>query len=641
MTDVIPVLFPLWFLLSGLLFASLFRRLRIPWIHMGEEAFFSATAGLGAMSLSAMGLGLMGFAGPGAFSIAVAATGVLGLVLRRGVHSGAKPAGVPAPGAYALCLAPLLLLPFIFLPPFFYDTLHYHYGLPSIFLRSGHTVPLPYVVESYFPLGVEMLYLVGMADSGYLGASLVNVVLIALCGFGILCLADRLGARRAGIAALLLFLFSSTALYTVFLQKIDLGVTLFFFSFAYAFLVYLDSGADRRFLFLSAALAGLALGAKYTMLAFVPVVALVGFAERYRTLSKKGESGEEKRMSGPAWQDVLIFSAVCAAVYSIWPARNLAAVGNPVYPLLSEIFRSPGWSPAQSELLSGDAHSLQAMLHSWRDVAVLLGSVTFFPRPSVTGFGSSLGIAVIGAVVFLFRRKPAPHWAFLRNVTAVCLAAWFLTSWFSRFLLPALPLMALLTGKIFDDLGRKAGRAGGGIIVGLVALSLVAQSFTYKEPPNILKAWKASLSLPGRPDRAMALVSHLVPTLDAARFVNTRLPEDARLLFLGDTATYYYHRDFVAPSAFDVHPLQGIVTPEKKPREILRELRALGFTHVLINWPEWRRLGNTYYRNRWAKEDRIAVERFLTMLPVVYRDGVAVIYTLEVSPHWNGDVLSW
>lgn len=622
------MLFPLWFLLSSFLFASLFRRLRFPWIHAGEEVFFSATAGLGAMSLSAMGLGLMGVAGPGAFSIAGVATGTLGLVLWRSVRSGPKPAGIPAPGAYAFCLVPLFLLPLIFLPPFFYDTLHYHYGLPSIFLRSGYTVPLPYIVESYFPLGVEMLYLVGMADGGYLGASLVNVVLIALCGFGILCLADRLGARRAGIAALLLFMFSSTALYTVFLQKIDLGVTVFFFSFAYAFLLYLDSVADRRFLFLSATFAGLALGAKYTMLAFVPVVALVGFTQRFRALSKKGETGGGGGKPAPAWKDILFFLAVCIAVYSIWPARNLATVGNPVYPILTEIFRSPGWSPAQSAMLSGNAHSLRAMLHSWRDVGVFLGSVTFFPRPSVTGFGSSLGVAVIGAAVFLFRRKQAPPWGFLRNVTAACLVVWFLTSWFSRFLLPALPLMALLTGKIFDDLGRKAGRAGGVIIVGLVALSLVAQSLTLKEPPNIVRAWEASLSLPGRPGRALALVSHLVPTLAAARFVNTRLPDDARLLFLGDTATYYYRRDFVAPSAFDVHPLQGIVTTEKNPREILRELRALGFTHVLVNWPEWRRLGNTYYRDLWPEEDRMAATRFLARVPVVYADGIVSIHDL-------------
>lgn len=628
---MIPLLFPLWFLLSGILFASLFRRWRIPWIHAGEEAFFSATSGLGAMSLSAVGLGSMGLAGTGAFSIAAAATGALGFVLWRSMRSDGKPPVIPAPGAYALCLAPLVLLPLIFLPPFFYDTLHYHYGLPSIFLRSGHTAPLAYLVESHFPLGVEMLYLVGMANGGYLGANLVNVVLITLCNLGILCLADRLGARRTGIAALLLFMNSSTALYTVFLQKIDLGVTLFFFSFAYAFLLYLDNRADRRFLFLSAALAGLALGAKYTMLAFVPIVALIGFEEQFRVLREKGGTAEGIGKPVPAWRDLLLFFVTCIAVYSIWPARNIAAVGNPLYPFLTEIFRIAGWSPAQSEMLSRDAHSLRAMLHSWRDAWVLLGSVTFFPRPYVTGFGSSLGVAVIGALVFFFRRNPVSPWAFLRNVTAAYLAVWFLTGWISRFLLPALPLMALLTGKIFDDLSRKAGKAGGMVLVGLVGLSLVAQGFTLREPPNILRAWEASLSLPGRPGRAIALVSHLVPMLPAARFVNSRLPADARLLFLGDTATYYYRREFVAPSAFDVHPLQGIATPEKQPRGIIRELRALGFTHVLVNWPEWRRLGDTYYRVRWPKEDRIAVERFLKGLRVVYGDEVAAIYLLEES----------
>ena len=625
---MIPVLFPLWFLLSGILFASLFRRLRIPWIHAGEEVFFSATTGLGAMSLSAMGFGLMGLAGPGAFSIAAASTGALGLFLWRSVRPDARPPGIPAPLAYVLCLASLFLLPLIFLPPFFYDTLHYHYGLPSIFLRSGHSVPLPYVVESYFPLGVEMLYMVGMADGGYLGANLVNIFLLALCCLGILCLGDRLGERRAGMAALPLFLFSSTAMYTVFMQKIDLGVTLYFFAFAYSLLPYLTGNGDRRFLVLSGTFAGLALGTKYTMLAFVPATALAALAARVRApgTMADGGPGDGGRFSLP--RDVLVFLAACLAVYAVWPARNIASVGNPVYPVLEGIFRSPGWSQAQSDLLSGDAHTTGAMLHSWRDVAVLLGSITLFPKVSVTGFGSALGVSVIGAFAFLFRRRPAPAWAFLRSVVALCAIVWFFTSWFSRFLLPALPMMALLTGKIFDDVGRKAGRAAGGVVAGLVALSLVAQAFTLKEPPNIIRAWKASLALPGRPEKALALVLHLVPTLPAAEFVNARLPERARILVLGDIMTYYYRRDYVAPSSFDVHPMQAIAIPGRSREEIRGELLRRGFTHVLINWSEWNRLGNTYYRNLWPEEGRMAVRNFLGGLAPLYADGLVSIYDL-------------
>ena len=635
---MIPVLFPLWSFLSVLLFLSLFRLLRFPWLHVGEELFFSSAAGLAWISLAAMLLGVVEQANVHAYFLAAAATGVCGLAMGIRVWKNASsPPGIPEPRRYALCLAALLVLPLCLLPPFFYDTLHYHYGLPSMFLRSGSTLPLPYFVESHFPLGIEMLFLVGMADGGYLGANLANFTMYALCGLGILCLADRLGVPRAGLIALPLFLVSSASIYTVFLQKNDLGVTLFFFAFVYAFLLYLDCWGDRsgptcerqRFLVLSSAFAGAALSAKYTMIAFVPVVASIGFIAKFRSGRTNGNSLQASIMG----RDVLLFIAGCLAVYAVWPLRNLVVVGNPVYPLLAGLFRSPGWSPTRMALLSGDAHPMSSMLHSWKDIAALLASLSFFPRTDVTGLGSSIGAGLVGGIMFLFRRKPSPALAFLRNAVAAFLVLWFLTSWFSRFLLPVLPVMALFTGVLIDDLCRKAGRIGTWLAVGFVALSLVAQAYSLREPANVLGAWKASLSLPGRPDRAAKLASKFNPSFNAARFVSTRLPENARLLMVGETLPFYFEREMVAPSAFDVHPLQGIATPEKNPREILKELRALGFTHVLVNWSEWRRLGDTYYRTLWPKENRIAVERFLTGLPAVYVDGVVSIYNLGGPVH--------
>jgi hypothetical protein len=127
----------------------------------------------------------------------------------------------------------------------------------------------------------------------------------------------------------------------------------------------------------------------------------------------------------------------------------------------------------------------------------------------------------------------------------------------------------------------------------------------------------------------MNLVSPVVPTLPAARFVNGRMPDNATLLFLGETMTYYYRRDFVAPSAFDVHPFQAIAAPGRPHEEIRRELRRSGFTHVLVNRQEWERLGNSYYRSLWPKEGRMAVDRFLADHAVVYSDGMVYIFDLE------------
>ena len=142
-------------------------------------------------------------------------------------------------------------------------------------------------------------------------------------------------------------------------------------------------------------------------------------------------------------------------------------------------------------------------------------------------------------------------------------------------------------------------------------------------------ARKASFPLPGRPNRAALHAARFNPSFNAARFVSTRLPEYARLLMVRETSPFYYERAMVAPSAFDVHPLQGIALPGSDLREILRELSALGFTHVLVNWPEWRRLGDAYYRTLWPKKIELPLSDFLRGCPLYTSTAWSRSTTLE------------
>jgi hypothetical protein len=466
-----------------------------------------------------------------------------------------------------------------------------------------------------------------MADASYLGANLANFVFLALCCLGILCLADRLGSRRAGWIGMPLFLFSSTAVYTLFLQKNDLGVALFFFAFVYAFLLCRENPGDRRFLFLASALCGIALGAKYTMPVFAGVVVLTGFTRR-----PQGQ-GPVRRPPAATLPDALLFLLVAAAVHSPWPIRNIVSAGNPVYPLLNGVFGSPTWSPEQMRLLAEAAHPLSGQFHTWKDPAKLLLSLTFFPNPIANGPGASIGAAFLGAALFpFFRRKPAAGWAFLRNAFIGVLLAWFLTSWFSRFLLPALPLMALLTGSLVSGWVERAGRWGGilaALLVAAMAGAQIASAVAPAEYTQVHNAWRTSFRLMGHPERAAIIASRFGHSFRAAQFVNARLPESARLLFVGETLPYYYRRDIVAPSAFDEHPLRKIVLPGRPMEETRRMLAAQGYTHLLVHWPEWERLGEQYYRSIWKKGDRMAVDRFLAELPVVYRDRAISIHSLE------------
>ncbi len=627
-----PTLLILWFPLSAALFLSIFRLLRFPWAHRGEEWFFAAVSALGWISAAAMLLGLAGEANTPAFCAAAAATGVPAVVLFLCSRRRAAPPPVPAPRIYLLCGLALLWFPFVFLPPFFYDTLHYHYGLPAVFLQSGSTRPLSWFVESHFPLGVEMLSLVGIAAAGYVGANLAGFMLFALPGVGILCLADRLGARRAGWIALLLYLFSSTSVRTLLLQKNDAGVALFFFAFVYAALLYRESGGDRRFLVLAGALAGASLGTKYTMLVFVAVASAAMFLPSWN----RGGADAPPRAPSPArLADPFLFLAAAAFVYAPWPLRNVAASGNPVYPLLNGVFRSPTWSPARMALLAGNAHSFSAMFHGPLDAAKLLASVTFFPDPTISGGGASLGAAFVGTLLFpALRRRSSPPWLFLRNVALGCLAAWFFTSWFTRFLLPALPPMALLTGAVVSEwsqrVGKKAELAAAAIVIVCLAAQ-AASAVSASEYPPFAKAYRASVAVIGRPDRASRLASQLADSFRAARFVNARLPAGAKILFVGETRLFYFHRAVVAPSAFDEHPLRRIAVPGRPPGEIRRLLVERGFTHILVNRFEWDRFGRTYYRSFWPKEERMAVNRFLAGLPAVYRERAISVLSLGAA----------
>jgi hypothetical protein len=612
-----PLLFPVWFAASSFAFRSLFRTLRFRFVHAGEELFFSCAAGLGWISLCALLLGTFGLAGAGAFAAAAALSLCAGFGLRFAPGEPTVPPPVPSPREYAVLLAAALPFPLVFIPPFFYDTLHYHYGLPSLFLASGSTRPLPHFVESHFPLGVEMLNMVGMADGGYLGANLVAWLSYLLCALGILALADRLGDRRAGLAAAPLFLFSSTALHAVFLQKNDPGTTLFFFAFLYSCIPAVEAGDHaRKFRFLAGGLCGAALGTKYTMLASCAAAApaCLLLAARRR----------EGLPPGRPLSEFLPFTAAAAAVWTPWLLRNAAATGNPVYPLLNAVFRAPSWSPERMKMLSGDAHPFSEMFHGPADLWNLAASLSFFPDSVLSGPGASLGAAfpLFLLSLFLLPRNASPEWRFLRFASASLLAAWFFTSWFSRFLLPALPAMALLSGHLLSEWtrNRQAPRTAlAGAVLLCVCLQLAAAE-GFSKRMGMFNAWRTSLLLPGRPDRAALLAGRFFPAYGAARFVNSSLPATSRILFVGETRPFYFERDVVAPSPFDEHPLQKIAPAGRDPVDVSRALSGAGFTHILFNEFEWHHFGKSYYARTWDGAGRGAVERWLASLPEIYRE---------------------
>jgi len=221
-----------------------------------------------------------------------------------------------------------------------YDVLEYHLQVPREFFDSGRIVPLNHNAYSYYPLGVEMLFLQAMQLRGgaYEGMYLAK---LTHGMFGLLCVAGLItgfsgsgkDSKRGWFAAVMLG--SAPILLALsWLAFVELGM-ICYLAFALLWLRrWLRDGSLRN-----TAVIGIMCGAACTTkylsigLVFAPIVIVM--------LAIAISSRSIRRVGG-----VAIVVAITLLVFSPWLLRNTASTGNPVFPLGTNIknFGSGHWT---------------------------------------------------------------------------------------------------------------------------------------------------------------------------------------------------------------------------------------------------------------------------------------------------------
>src|SRR5439155_361408 len=131
-------------------------------------------------------------------------------------------------------------------------------------------------------------------------------------------------------------------------------------------------------------------------------------------------------------------------------------------------------------------------------------------------------------------------------------AGWVLTSPTIRFFAPAFVVgLAGLVGTLLYL--RRAGR-----MVALIVI-LVGGVWGTARFLDQHAAVFSSLQVALGRESADAYLSRQLDHFAAARFVQERLPPDARLLLIGETRPYYFYREAVVPFAYFFHPLHRCV----------------------------------------------------------------------------------
>ena len=586
----------LWLVFHGA-GSVLSRALRLPRPRGLEGFLLPAGLGTGALSLLLLLLGLAGLWHPAflnaAFWVGAAASGAAVLLRLRSPAAPEDAAAVRPTEGTGLGLLPWLALALLAAvtvmdvlataaPEIFYDSLTYHLALPKLYLLRGRITPTPENLFSGFPFGIQMLYGLALSLSGEDLAALLHCSFGAAAALGLWMWSRRYADPKVGVLAALLFWMSPIAIYASWNSGIDLGSSFFVGLAFFALCRSLEPppagtpAEASRWHLAAGFLIGSAMATKYNVLPLGCVLILVHLWQ--------------DRREGRPWQRSFWMAATAGLVLAPWLVKNAVFYGNPLYPFLHKVL---GWAaPAdwRPVLEAGGSRDLVRTFTTLAGFKELL----FQPWNCSTGswpLGDWPGPAYIFLAPFplvlgwgLFRRQEGVprHWTAAAGLAGGGLLVWALTSHLVRFLLPALPIIALAAAVALERGAFPAGLRRFGWAGALFSCVFCFQA-AYRQGTGIGQ-WDL---LRGRPDRVSYLkqqrVTYGLPYYAAMEFINTKLPQDAKVLFLGESRGFYCERDFIAATIYDHNPFWPAVRSSGTPAELRDRLKAMGVTHIFLS----------------------------------------------------------
>lgn len=500
-------------------------------------------------------------------------------------------------------LSLLLILLGLLIPPLDYDTLEYHLGVPAQYIKAHGLIYLPYNVFSNFPLHLEMLYTLGLLLNGPILAKMIHFLFLLLILLTIFLLGNRI-SQTSGLLAALIFVNIPIVSITSAKAYNDLGLTLWGLLSIYVLWQWLEK-RDKKFLILAGLFSGSALATKYTAIIFflIPLtifILLVSF--------------KEKKGARYPFINATIFIIISLIVVSPWYLKNLAYTGNPIFPFAYKVFGGRNWGEFEAQRFK------QQHRVNLSDFKMVLEA----PRKIILGEEGDIGVTILFFLPFLLliKNPPGAIKCFSLYSFFYFLVWAFFTHRISRFLIPTLPLLAIIASYgifYFLKIKRYIGYS-------LIALLIIGLAFNSS---RLLYQFALIHPLPfisGKDSEKEYLqkIFYLYPAID---FINTSLPQDSKILFIAEARTFYCERPFLVNTPLDKNIMVEIANRSKGPQDILKALREMGLTHVLYNFTEAKRISQSYRSFNWesAKAESNYIKFMEEYLKILFsQEGVII-----------------
>ncbi len=355
-----------------------------------------------------------------------------------------------------VALSALLNLTWAVSPEIQFDALNYHLAMPRIYLQAHGLVDIRFL-HAYLSRLLELTFVPGLALAGPIAVKLFVYGL----GIGAAVATYGLGARlfnaRVGIWGAVLVYTTPVVAWETGTAYVDNILALFTAAGVLAFVKWYEQRQAPWF-YGTALIAGLAVGSKLNAaFPFVVLLAVMAISLRREwSVLAKG---------------AFLFAALALPTYLV----TWKFTGNPIFPLLNGVFRSPLW-PETNAIFNAAEFGMPKTLSNLAvfPFRLTLDSIRFGEAMPRGALGTSLLLGFPFAVYFLARSGRAV--ATVVVAAAASLVALFLTMQYARYYVAILPLVAVIGAATALKAVRREGEwFSNRLVQGCLLIGIVVQ----------------------------------------------------------------------------------------------------------------------------------------------------------------------
>lgn len=491
-------------------------------------------------------------------------------------------------------------------PPVDRDALTHHLYVPKLYLQHGGMYEIPNVVFSYYPMNLDLLYLIPMYFGNDIIPKFIHFAFALITAAMIYRYLSRRIDKQHALIGSLFFLSIPVIIRLSSTVYVDLGLICFFFASILYLFHWVENNFKIKYLIVSAVFCGLALGTKYNGLVglfllglFVPFV-----YSRYHT----GQKGQTAKTIGVFFT----FVVVSLLVFSPWMIRNMVWTGNPVFPLYNSVFNHKTGNEnnkaiTELEVLEQDTtetvlEKYTRMSHierrriiygeSWWEIALLPLRVFFDGKDDTSKYfdGKTNPFLLLLTPFAFFGLKSRTRQENTEKMILLFFSVLFLlyacaqTSIRIRYFSPILPPLVILS--IFGLYNIRSiileNRQFYESIKITVIVSIVAVMLGLNANYLISRFQK---------DQALAYISGKItrddyiqafrPEYASFQYANENLPKDSMILglYLGNRG---YYSDL--PISFEFDIMQKFAASAGSAKDFLEKLQQAEFSHLLVDF---------------------------------------------------------